>query len=143
VSSIYRNLNNLQNFQCDAMHLDLGDGTSIHGRDGAVLAGLGFNVGISERLFAEWGGFGASSFVLVAESSMPKRPENLIMVDNSEGWLRCARAIGAMRLVAPGDVGLSAIYVQRVARFNVGIGGIQSQGTTVDTDLAPENRIPC
>src|SRR5438477_458804 len=37
-----------------------------------------------------------------------------------------------MRLVAPGDVGISAIFVQRVARFNVGIGGIHSTGSTLD-----------
>ena len=132
-----RCVTNLRHFHCDALHLDLGDGISIRGRDPAVLAGLGFDNGISERLFAQWGGFGASSFVLVAEASMPKRPENLIMVDNGEGWLRCARAIGAMRLIAPGDVGLSATYVQRVARFNIGIGGIQSYGSTVDTSGTP------
>jgi hypothetical protein len=130
---ITRCVTNLRCFQCDTRHLDLGDGIAIYGRGPAVLADLGFDSGISERLFAQWGGFSASSFVLVAESSMPKRPENLIMVDNGEGWLRCARAIGALRLVAPGDVGLSAIYVQRVAHFNVGMGGIQSHGSTVDT----------
>lgn len=139
---ITRCVTNLRHFHCDALHLDLGDGISIYGRDPAVLADLGFAHGISERLFAEWGGFGASSFVLVAESSMPKRPENLVMVDNGQGWLRCARAIGAMRLIAPGDVGLSAIYVQRVTRFNIGLGGIQSYGSTVNTLGTPYVWLP-
>jgi hypothetical protein len=128
-----RCVTNLRHFQCDDLHVELGDGVSIHGRDPNVLTGLGFSDGIQERLFADWGGFGSSSFVLVTESSMPKRPSNLITLDSGEGWLRCARAIGAMRLTAPGDVGISTVYFQRVARFNVGIGGIQSSGTTLDT----------
>ena len=128
-----RCVTNLRHFQCDDLHVELGDGVSIYGRDPDVLTGLGFSDGIQERLFADWGGFGASSFVLVAESSMPKRPDNMILLDDGGGWLRCARAIGAMRLTAPGDVGISAVYDQRVARFNVGIGGIQSSGTRLDT----------
>ena len=78
---------------------------------------------------------------------MPKRPNNLKSLDGDEGWLRCARAIGAMRLTAPGDVGISAVYLQRVARFNVGIGGIHFIGATLDTDggqyaWRPEHRTP-
>jgi hypothetical protein len=38
-----------------------------------------------------------------------------------------------MRLIAPGDVGISATFLQRVARFNVGFGGVQSIGRTLDT----------
>jgi Apea-like HEPN len=141
-----RCVTNLRHFQCDGLHIDLGDGVSVYGRDPAVLTGLGFSDSIQERLFANWGGFGSSSFVLVAESSIPKRPGNLILLDG-EGWLRCARAIGAMRLTAPGDVGISAVYFQRVARFNVGIGGIHSSGTTLDTVgrqyvWHPEHRTP-
>ena len=142
-----RCVTNLRHFQCDDLHVELGDGVSIHGRDPDVLTGLGFSNGVQEVLFANWGGFGSSSFVLVAESSMPKRPDNLISLDSGDGWLRCARAIGAMRLTAPGDVGISAVYLQRVARFNVGIGGIHSSGTTLDTvgrqyAWRPEHRTP-
>ncbi len=128
-----RCVTNLRHFQCDDLHVELGDGISIYGRDPSVLAGLGFHDAIWERLAADWSGFGASSFVMVAETSILKRPDNFIMLDNAGGWLRCARAIGAMRLIAPGDVGISAIFVQRVARFNVGIGGIHSTGSTLDT----------
>jgi hypothetical protein len=127
-----RCVTNLRHFQCDDLHVELGDGVSICGRDPDVLTSLGFSDSLQDRLFANWGGFGASSFVLVAESSMQKRPDNFISLDSGEGWLRCVRAIGAMRLTAPGDVGISAVYLQRVARFNVGIGGIHSSGTTLD-----------
>ena len=142
-----RCVTNLRHFQCDDLHVELGDGVAVYGRDPDVLSGLGFSESIQERLFANWGGFGASSFVLVAESSMPKRPDNVISLDDGGGWLRCARAIGAMRLTAPGDVGISAVYLQRVARFNVGIGGIHSSGTTLDTvgrqfAWSPEHRTP-
>jgi hypothetical protein len=128
-----RCVTNLRHFHCDDLHVELGDGVSIHGRDPSVLTGLGFHDGIWERLAADWSGFGASSFIMVAETSLLKRPDNFIMLDNGGGWLRCARAIGAMRLIASGDVGISAIFVQRVARFNVGIGGIHSTGSTLDT----------
>ncbi|MBI4189804.1 MAG: hypothetical protein HY525_04620 [Betaproteobacteria bacterium] len=132
-----RGVTNLRHFHCEELHVDLGDGISIYGRDPNVLAGLGFESGIWEKLAADWSGFGASSFVLVAEAWMPKRPNNFIMVDNVAVWLRCARAIGAMRLIASGDVGMSAIFLQRVARFNVGIGGITSTGATVHTIGSP------
>lgn len=128
-----RCVTNLRHFQSDDLHVELGDGVYIHGRDPALLADLGFGNGILEMLDADWSGFGASSFVMVAESSMSKRPDNFIMLDDGQGWLRCSRAIGAMRLIAPGDVGISAVFLQRVARFNVGIGGIQSYGRSIDT----------
>jgi hypothetical protein len=132
-----RCVTNLRHFHCEDLHVELGDGVSIYGRDPSVLAGLGFDDRIWERLAADWSGFGASSFVLVAETSISKRPDNFIMLDNAGGWLRCARAIGAMRLIASGDVGISATFVQRVARFNVGIGAIHSTGSTVDTIGSP------
>ncbi len=132
-----RAVTNLRHFRCEQLHVDLGDGVSIYGRDPNVLAGLGFEGAISESLAADWSGFGASSFVLVAETKMPKLPDNFIMLDNAGVWLRCARAIGAMRLIAPGDVGMSVTFVERVARFNVGIGGVASTGITVNTIGSP------
>ena len=128
-----RCVTNLRHFQSEDLHVELGDGVCIYGRDPALLANLGFGNGILERLDADWSGFGASSFVLVAESSMSKRPDNFINLDDGGGWLRCSRALGAMRLIAPGDIGISAVFLQRVARFNVGIGGIHSYGRSVDT----------
>ena len=130
---VTRSVTNLRHFQCDDLHVELGDGVSIYGRDSSVLARLGFTDGIWERLVMDWG-IGASSFVIVAESSIPKRPDNFMMADSYGGWLRCARALEAMRLIASGDVGISATFVQRVARFNVGIGGIQTTGSTVYTN---------
>ena len=98
---------------------------------------LGFSDGVLQSLFADWSGFGASSFVLVSETSVAKRPDNLIMLGGNDGWLKCARAIGAMRLVASGDVGISVLFVERVARFNVGIGGVQAAGGTARTMGGP------
>ena len=129
-----RCVTNLRHFHCKDLRVELGDGVSIYGRSRDVLVALGFDDGIRERLGADWSGFGASSFVLVAETSITKQPDNFITEDNNEVWLRCARAIGAMRLIASGDVGISVIFVQRVARFNVGIGGILSMGNTVKTN---------
>lgn len=134
---VTRSVTNLRHFQCRDPHVELGDGVSIYGRNPSVLAGLGFADGIWERLAADWSGFGASLFVIVAESSIPKRPDNFIMMDTGSGWLQCARALGAMRLIASGDVGIGTIFAQRVARFNVGIGGIYSTGTMVNTFGSP------
>lgn len=136
-SWLTRAVTNLRHFRCEDFPVDLGDGLSIQGRSPEELAALGFHTGVWERLVADWSGWGASSFVLVVETAMPKHPDNLIMMDGSGTWLRCARAIGAMRLIAPGDVGMSVTFFQRVARFNVGIGGIHSTGATVDTIGSP------
>jgi hypothetical protein len=130
---VTRAVTNLRYFDCEDVRVDLGDGVSIYGRDANVLASLGFCSDIVERLFAGWGGFGSSSFVLVAEATVPKKPNNFISLDTGDLWLRCARAIGALRLCAPGDVGISSVFVQRVAGFNVGIGGITSTGSAADT----------
>ena len=142
-----RCVTNLRHFQCAVLNVDLGDGVSIYGRDPAVLARLGFEDVIQEKLDTDWSGFGASSFVLVVESSIPKRPENFVMLDDGGGCVRCARAIGAMRLIAPGDAGISEVFYQRVARFNVGLGGLQSSGCTLHAignpfAWRPERRVP-
>lgn len=128
-----RAVTNLRHFQCKELHVELGDGVAIYGRDSNILAALGFQGGIWEGLAADWSGFGASSFVLVAETTMQKRPDNFVMLDNMGVWLRCARSIGAMRLLAAGDVGMSVAFIQRIARFNVGIGGVLSTGATINT----------
>src|SRR5262249_50287329 len=107
-----RCVTNLRHFQSKDLHVELGDRVYIHGRDPALLADLGFGKGILGRLDADWSGFGASSFVMVAESSMSKRPDNFIMLDDGSSWQRCSRAIGAMRLIAPGDVGISAVFLR-------------------------------
>lgn len=128
---ITRSVTNLRHFQCDEMYVDLGDGVAIYGRNQNVLAELGFHESIIDRIKADWTGFGASSFVLVAETTAPKRPDNVTLIDNTVVW-RSARAIGAMRLIASGDVGMSVAFVQRIARFNDGLGGI-AQGKTIST----------
>ncbi len=132
-----RCVTNLRYFHCEDLQVTLGDGVSICGRDPAVLADLGFGAGIVASLSVDWSGFGASPFVMVAEYSLSKQPENFIRLDDGGGWQRCWRAIGALRLIAAGAVGIGAVFPQRVARFNVGIGGIQSYGRSVDTLGSP------
>ena len=129
---VTRTVTNLRLFQCDTAGVILGDGVSIIGRDPDALMAMGFSDRIVGELFAEWGGFGASSFVMVAEVSTPKNPHNVLRVDGGECSLRCARAIGALRLTAQGDVGMCKVFVHRIARFNVGIGGMQFAGNTLD-----------
>lgn len=143
-----RTVTNLRHFHSDDHHVELTDGVSIYGRNRAVLTQLGFSDSLLEALFADWGRWGASSFVLVTEHAVAKKPDNFVMVDDGGGWLRSMRSLGAMRLTAPGDVGISAVFQQRVARFNVGIGGILSNGMTVNTKGNPfawrsELRVPC
>ena len=127
-----RAVTNLRYFHTDAFPIDLGDGVYVYGRDPAQLKKLGFNKHILQFLIDDWFGFGASSFVLVAESTLPKTPDNFLMGDSNSGWLSCQRALGAMRLIAPGDVGMSRLMFSRIARFNVGLGGITSTGATID-----------
>lgn len=134
---ITRAVTNLRNFHCEDHYIDLGDGVAIYGRSQEVLTDLGFKKDIIDRLFADWGGFGSSSFVLVTEVRVLKQPDNFLMLDGGVLLLRRVRAIGAMRLIAAGDVGISATYIQRIARFNVGMGGVTSTGATIDTIGVP------
>jgi hypothetical protein len=128
-----RSVTNLRYFESNEIRIDLCDGVTIYRRDRNVLKELGFHSALLDLLVDDWSRFGASSFVLVAESEVPKRPQNFISVDGSVVWARCARAIKAMRLVSPGDVGISETFFQRAAYFNVGIGGITSSGRTIDS----------
>jgi len=76
-------------------------------------------------------GIGASSFVLVAEHYVPKEPANLIFT--SDVWTKTVRAIAACRLAAPGSISIGPMWVIRVARFNVGIGGLSQIGASIPT----------
>jgi len=123
-------ISNLSYFDSEEPLIDLGDGLSIRERDRTALLGLGFSARILDRLDVDWGGLGASRYVLVTHSSTPKGPKNVVLKDCSDPWLRCARAIGSLRLIAPGDVGMNLVFVERVARFNVGFGGIAATGAS-------------
>jgi hypothetical protein len=143
-SWLTRTVSNLRNFKCDSVPINLGDGLSIQVRESAVLAELGFPDELWPHLIEDWSGWGASPFVLVAETTIPKRPDNIVGLDTVGTMVRSLRAIGTLRLIGAGDVGLSKLFVQRVARFNVGLGGVRSTGPTLDipgTDYAWNSEI--
>jgi len=71
---IFRGVANVRYFMSDVHHIDLDDGVTIRGRSPAELASLGFGTAIWDRITEDWSGFGASSFVLIAEHSIPKCP---------------------------------------------------------------------
>jgi len=131
---ITRGVANLRNFTCELVTLDLGDGVSIRGRDCDELQSLGFAPQVLEYVSSDWRGFGASSLIIVAESEHPKNatePGNLIYMDTAAVWTKAVRAIGALRLLAAGDVSFGQMWVGRAARFNFGIGGVQSTGVNI------------
>jgi hypothetical protein len=127
-----RGVTNIRFFRSENLHIDLGDGVTIRGRNPEELSALGFSPAILGRIMDDWFiGFGASSFVLVVEDSVPKEPANLISA--SDVWTKAVRAIGACRLAAAGSISISAMWVTRMARFNVGIGGLSQIGASVPT----------
>jgi hypothetical protein len=128
-----RGVANLRYFVADSLEIKLGDGITILGRDPELLESLGFGPGVWDRLISDWGSFGSSSFVIVAESNTPKQPDNFINVDSSGVWSRCARALGALRLVQGGDLGMGMLLTVRAAAFNVGLGGLSGVGFTAQT----------
>ncbi len=115
---VTRVVTNLRHFHADTSHIRLTDGVSIIGRDSEKLAALGFRRSISDALMGDWGGFGSSSFVMVADSTLLKTPETFILTDLNTGWLKCVRATGAMRLLASSDVGIGKTFVQRAEGVN-------------------------
>jgi hypothetical protein len=69
--------------------------------------------------------------VLAAEHCFAKQPDNLILMDGYNPSTKAMRAIEALRLLAPGSIGIGPMWLTRAARFNVGIGGLSSTGTSI------------
>jgi hypothetical protein len=128
-----RGVANLRFFQANTMILHLGDGVSIRGRNYEDLKSLGFDDAVIDRIIDDWSGFGASSYVLVVESTMEKKPDKLIMLDSFSPTVKAMRAVQALRLLARGAVGIGRMWVQRIAHFNFGIGGLSSAGASIPT----------
>ncbi len=128
---IARGVANLRNFQSKVDRIDLGDGVTIRVRSKTDLASLGFEEAVWERVTEDWHTPGASSLVLVTEHCFMKQPDNLILVDEYNLSLKAMRAIRALRLLAPGSIGIGPMWHTRAARFNVGIGGLSSTGTSI------------
>ncbi|MDQ3401973.1 MAG: hypothetical protein M3548_01075, partial [Actinomycetota bacterium] len=127
----------------------LTDDVVIVGRSETILGPLGCDSRVMDRLLDEWGaGFGPSTFVLVAESRQPKTPENFVLASDGRAMLLANTVIEAMRLVAPGHVGNGQMYLLRLARFNVGVGGSHRTGVPRPSvfgstfDLTPSLRKP-
>jgi hypothetical protein len=130
---VFRGVANVRYFLSDVHHIDLGDGITIRGRSQSDLAALGFDEPIWNRIADDWGGFGASSFVLVVEHSIPKNPENLILVESYQLSVKTMRATLALRLCSEGSIGTGPMWVIRSAHFNVGIGGVSQVGASIPT----------
>jgi len=125
---VYRGVANIRNFTSQFLHLDLDDGIAIRGRNFNELTSLGFGAAVLGQITEDWHGWGASSFVLVSEQTIPKQPENVILMDASSVWIKAIRAIGAMRLLAEGQISIGPMWVIRAARFNAGTGGLSRVG---------------
>lgn len=121
---------NLRHFATKEMLTDLGEGISVRGRSEEDLRSLGLSNFEWQKLLDEvmQQGFGVSSFVLVAEHRFPKSPDNFILTDGSTPWVNAQRMIGALRLLAAGDVSMGRMLFVRSAAFNVGIGGVTMTG---------------
>jgi Apea-like HEPN len=130
---IVRGVANVRYFMSDVHHIDLGDGVTIRGRSPVDLISLGFGTAIWDRIAEDWSGPGASSFVLIAEHCITKKPDNLMLVDSYQLDVKAMRAILALRLCGEGSVAIGPMWAIRSARFNVGIGGISRTGASIPT----------
>ncbi len=129
---VARGVVNIRNFHSESVFLNLGDGVTIRGRDDEDLASLGFGPGILERIAEDWReNPGTSSFVLVAEHSFAKEPNNLALTDGYSVSVKAMRTLWSLRLASAGSISFSRMWLSRSARFNVGIGGISSTGFSV------------
>lgn len=123
---------NLQNIDCSEDPFDIADGISIRGRSFSELEGLlGWSRARLQVLAEDWMIGAGSSFVLFSEKKVPKTPDNFLLQDDGTAYVRVARALLALRLVAPGDVRIGRLFFTRPASFNVGIGGLQSSGISI------------
>jgi Apea-like HEPN len=130
---LFRGVANLRFLVSDTYPVDLGDGITIRGRSDSDLASLGFDAAIWERICEDWSGFGASSFVLVVEHLVPKKPDNLILMDTYQLSVKALRAILALRLCNEGSIAIGPMWVVRASHFNVGIGGLSRIGASIPT----------
>ena len=128
---VFKVVGNLQNIECAAAPLDLGQGVSIRGRSFEELSTL-LNWGDYEleELTKDWMAGANSSYVMLIEKEVPKSPANIINASDGCEYPRAAQALLAMRLHGPGDVRLGRLFAARPAAFNVGLGGLSSQGFT-------------
>jgi hypothetical protein len=123
----YRAVANLRYFQSAEPDIALGDGVRIVGRDFEMLRELGFSAHVTDAISEDWHESGASSFVMLVEHTVPKTPKNVVLLDATM-WITAQRAIGALRLLAPGEVSIGKMWIHRHSAFNFGLGGAYSAG---------------
>jgi hypothetical protein len=122
---ITRGVANLRYFETNTFPLELGDGITIRGRNAAELETLGFDSRVWNELAEDWTlPFGASSYVLVVEQSTRKEPSNLISIDGFALFAKATRALGTLRLIDTGSVGIGRMWAVRPSRFNMGMSGL-------------------
>ncbi|MCA1709124.1 MAG: hypothetical protein LC808_39925 [Actinobacteria bacterium] len=130
---LFRGVANLRFITAEGLLFDLGEGVSIRGRSFEELSALGFSEAELAGLSEDWSGFGASSYVMLVEDRLEKSPENFILSTPGTEFTKAQRALGALRLLAPGDIGVGRMWVRRVSRFNVGLDGMQVVSYSVPT----------
>jgi hypothetical protein len=127
----YRGVANVRYLRGAPAAVDLGSGVTIRGRNFEELNALGFGEEMLNRLREDWSGPGASSFVMMVERIVPKRPDNMVQSNDPSLWENALRALRALRLLAPGEISIGRMWVIRPGHFNVGLGGLVSQGYSI------------
>lgn len=128
----FRIVANVRGLAAQGGPFDFGDGVSIRGRSSEELRELGFSQLVLDALVEDFfSDFGASSYVMLVETRVPKSPDNFILGSVGTDRTRAFRVLGALRLLAPGDLSIGRMWMSRPARFNIGLGGVQSAGFSV------------
>jgi hypothetical protein len=128
---LFRGVANARFLAAEGPSFDLGDGVSIKWRSAEELSPLGFSDAALAGLFDDWAGFGASSYIMLVEDRLDKAPDNFILSSSSSLFGKAQRSLCALRLLAPGDIGIGRMWVGRPMRFNVGLGGTHMVGHSV------------
>ncbi len=129
----FRGVANLRYFNTGSAPVELVNGVTIRGRNGDDLMILGFGEQVLDRLAEDWSGFGASSFVIVVEKKVTKRPDNLLTLSDDSLWIIALLSLQALRLLAPGDLSIGRMWIVRPGYFNVGLSGLVSLGYSIPT----------
>jgi hypothetical protein len=92
----------LENLECDADSIELGDGVTIHNRSSYRFREAGWSDFQIEKLYENWKGRGL--YVLVTEDQVPKTPDNLVLGGSGTEVSKAFRMLRALRLAKEGDV---------------------------------------
>jgi hypothetical protein len=125
---VFRAVANVRWLTAEGGPFEFGDGVSIRGRSVDELRDFGFSEHTLAALSEDWAGFGASSYVMLIETRAPNSPESLVLVSPGTEVAKAWRVLGALRLLAPGDITIGRMWMSRPARFDarfdVGLGAV-------------------